>query len=61
MKKKTKKDKIVNTTTISISMSKVLSKELRRKANNTGVTLSTYCKVVLTKWVESELKMNLEG
>lgn len=49
-----------NTKTIGINMDKKIADELEKRAGSMHISTSKYCKIILTRWLESGKKLKLE-
>ena len=46
--------------TIGINMKNELADELVRRADSMHMSVSKYCKIILTEWIKSDRKLKLE-
>ena len=49
-----------NTKTIGINMNKKMADELEKRASSMHLSVSKYCKVILSEWLKSGKKLKLE-
>ncbi len=49
-----------DTKTIGINMNKKMADELEKRANSMHLSVSKYCKVILSEWLNSGKKLKLE-
>ena len=49
-----------NTKTIGINMNKKMADELEKRANSMHLSVSKYCKVILSEWLKSGKKLQLK-
>ncbi len=46
--------------TVGITMSTEMAEEVERRAKSMRLTTSTYCRLIITKWMDSGKEMKLE-
>lgn len=49
-----------NTKTIGINMDKKTADELEKRATSMHLSVSKYCKLILSQWIESGKRLKLE-